>query len=157
MIHVNFYERVWISIAVVAIAIMFVAVAAAGFSFGVQMPGAMGMVNPAKLGEDAVFANPGVFDKGEGKVEVVMVAQTWKFNPAKIEIPAGSEVTFKVTSRDVTHGLMVLNTNINVMVVPGQVTEFTVKLTEPGTYTFVCHEYCGVAHQTMTGEITVIP
>jgi len=155
--HIHFYERIWISIAIAAIVLMFGAVAAAGFSFGVHMPGDMGMVDPAALNEDPDFSNPGVFDKGDGKYEVVMIAQTWQFNPSKISVPAGSEVTFKVTSRDVTHGLMIENTNVNVMIIPGQVSEFTVKLSKSGSFNMICHEYCGVAHQTMTGQITVTP
>jgi cytochrome c oxidase subunit II len=157
MIKVHQYEQIWIAISFAAIGLMFVALLTAGLSLGIKMPGDMGMVNPQQLNQHPPFDKPGVTEVSPGKYQVVMIARIWQFTPNKIEVPAGSEVTFKVTSADVTHGMLLENTNVNVMVVPGQITQFTVKLTKSGKYTFVCHEYCGAGHQTMTGEITVTP
>jgi cytochrome c oxidase subunit 2 len=157
MIKIHLYERIWIGISFAAIAVMFVALLAAGSSFGVNMPTDMGMVDPSKLNSTPPFDKPGVTEVSPGKYQVVMITRIWQFTPNKIELPAGAEVTFKITSADVTHGMLIENTNVNVMIVPGQVTQFTVKLEKSGKYTFVCHEYCGVGHQTMTGEITVAP
>ena len=157
--EINSYERIWMSISVTTILVMLVLVTLAGFGFGVQMPGAAGAIDAGKVSQTAPFDKPGLTETGPGKYQVVMVAQAqpWKFTPTKIEVPAGAEVTFKVTSKDVTHGLMVENTNINVMIVPGQVTEFKLRFTKSGTYQFLCHEYCGVGHQTMAGQIIVAP
>jgi len=155
--EINRYERIWMGISIVAIVFMLVGVTMAGFSMGVQMPGEAGIVDPRNLKNQPPFDQPGLVDKGGGKYEAVIVAQTWQFNPTEIKVPAGAEVKFKITSRDVTHGLIVENTNINTMIVPGQVTEFTVRFAKSGSYLMVCHEYCGVGHQAMAGKIIVEP
>ena len=155
--EVNSYERIWMGVSVTTILVMLVLVTLAGFGLGVQMPGMAGTVNASTVSKTAPFDTPGVSETGPGKYQVIMMTQVWNFLPKEIKVPAGAEVTFKVTSKDVTHGLMVENTNINVMVVPGQVTEFKVTFKKSGTYQFVCHEYCGVGHQTMAGQIIVEP
>ncbi len=155
--EVHRYERIWIGITVAAIVVMLLAIALAGFGLGMQLPGAAGAVDPRKLAQEAPFNKPGVYEMAPGKYQVVMIASTWQFNPNKITVPAGSEVTFKITSRDVTHGLMLEGTTINIMILPGQVSEVTHIFKEPGTYTFVCHEYCGVGHQAMSGQVIVTP
>jgi cytochrome c oxidase subunit 2 len=155
--EINRYERIWMSVAIAAIVLMLVGVTMAGYAMGVQMPGASGIVDPRSLKDQPPFDKPGLTDLGSGKYEAVIVAQAWKFNPLEITVPTGAEVTFKITSRDVSHGLLVENTNINTMIIPGQVTQFTVRFTKSGTFQFVCHEYCGVGHQTMAGKIIVQP
>jgi cytochrome c oxidase subunit 2 len=41
------------------------------------------------------------------------------------------------------------------MVVPGAIANGRVHFDKPGTYTIVCHEYCGAAHQNMNARIEV--
>ena len=72
-----------------------------------------------------------------------------------MEVPAGSHVIFYLTSGDVIHGFKVFDTNINIMVIPGQISQVERTFNTPGTYHFVCHEYCGAPHPTMTGVVTV--
>jgi cytochrome c oxidase subunit II len=79
------------------------------------------------------------------------------FNPTQVRVPAGSSVTFYLTSVDVQHGFQIERTNVNMMVLPGQVSKLTAKFDKPGTYNFICHEYCGVGHHTMFGQIIVEP
>ena len=73
------------------------------------------------------------------------------------EPPAGSTVTFFVTSADLLHGLLIERTNVNIMIFPGEVTRTTARFDEPGEYRFLCHEYCGLAHHTMFGKVIVEP
>jgi cytochrome c oxidase subunit II len=155
--EVNKYEKLWIGISVAAIIVMIVALAVAGFGLGVQLPGAEGRVDPRKLVEEPPFDKPGVYEVSPGKYQVIMVARVWQYNPAKIEIPVGSEVTFKITSVDVTHGLYIEETNVNVMIVPGQISEVTQTFNDAGTFNFYCHEYCGSGHQAMAGQVIVSP
>jgi len=42
-------------------------------------------------------------------------------------------------------------------VIPGEVTELTVELNEPGEYGILCNEYCGGGHHTMEGKLIVVP
>jgi cytochrome c oxidase subunit II len=101
------------------------------------------------------------FDRGsvtklaEKTYELHYLASMWKFEPVRVTVPAGSTLDIYVTSKDVTHGLQVLGTNVNLMAVPGAVTSARVRFSKPGIYALVCHEYCGAAHQNMSGAIEV--
>ena len=75
----------------------------------------------------------------------------------EIRVPEGAEVTFVMTSKDVIHGFMLRAANLNAMLLPGQVTRVTTRFPKAGTYPFLCHEYCGIAHHTMWGKVIVEP
>lgn len=163
-IHVEKWEGIWIRIAVGMTVVFIAAITIAALSFGISVPGATARVNPATLNDPgSPFANPGIRELAPGKYEVYMVAQTWNFVPDRIEVPQGSEVTFYVTARDVTHGIKLAGTNVNMMALPGQVSTLKATFDEPGTYNYICHEYCGyvagapIGHHTMYGQLTVLP
>jgi cytochrome c oxidase subunit 2 len=106
------------------------------------------------------FESPGVRRVGENEYTAHVVARQFLFEPGTnepITVPADSTVTFYVTSPDVIHGLNLVGTNVNTMVIPGQVAQMTVEFDEPGEYGMVCHEYCGAAHHTMAGKVRVVP
>jgi len=153
--EINPYERLWITISVAAIVVMLIAISLAAFGLGFTLTGEAGTVDPRLLAQTPPFDKPGVYEIAPGKYQAVIVAFAWGFNPKEIKVPAGAEVTFKVTSRDITHGMLIEGTNVNVMILPGQITEKTVTFTTPGTHLFVCHEYCGVGHQAMAGQVIV--
>jgi cytochrome c oxidase subunit II len=155
--EVNPYERIWMGITIGAIVVMIFVTTLAGFGLGIQLPGAAGTVDPRKIASEPPFNKPGVYEVSPGKYQVIMVASTWAFNPKEIHVPVNSQITFKITSRDVTHGMLLEGTNVNIMIIPGQVSEVIVILAKEGTYTFMCHEYCGAGHQMMTGKIIVEP
>jgi len=96
-------------------------------------------------------------ETGPGRYEARIIAGIWVFNPAELRVPEGSEVTFVGTSRDVIHGLFLPDVDVNVMLIPGQVTRITTRMPKAGEYPFICHEYCGIAHHTMAGKIIVEP
>ena len=70
-------------------------------------------------------------------------------------VPKGSTVTFYITSVDVQHGFKLQDTNLNVMVLPGQIASLTIDFNESGEYTFICTEYCGLGHAAMFGKVIV--
>lgn len=163
-LHIEKWEGIWIRIAVGMTAVFIVAITIAALSFGISVPGATARINPATLNDEGnPFATPGIRELAPGKYEVYMVAQTWNFLPDKLEFPVGSEVTFYVTARDVVHGIKIAGTNVNMMALPGQVSTLKATFDTPGTYNYVCHEYCGyvagapIGHHTMYGQITVLP
>ncbi len=41
------------------------------------------------------------------------------------------------------------------MVIPGRITELTHTFDKPGTHTIICHEFCGIGHNAMFGEVVV--
>ena len=136
-----------------------IAIAVAGFALGIQVPSPEQRVDPRTVATDpnSPWSDPGLRELSPGKYEAYILAQTWAFLPREINVPAGSTVTFFVTSKDVQHGFKIQDTNINMQIVPGQVSKLTVTFDEPGTYDYICTEYCGAAHAIMYGSITVEP
>ena len=149
------FELAWMLPSLALPAAMLVAVVVTAFGAGIHVPTHEGRVDPTALDESALFAEPGVFQVGPKAYEVRLIARTWSFEPADVTIPAGSEVTFVGTSADIVHGMIIPTTNVNIMLVPGQIARTTVRFDEPGTHPYICHEYCGVAHHTMWGRLTV--
>lgn len=153
--HIDKLELTFMRLSAMMMAVFATAVLIAVFGLGIQLPGAVEQLAPADVDTAPGFSRPGLRELYPGRYEVHMTAQTWQFSPSQIEVPVGSEVTFYLSSKDVIHGFKVVDTNINIMIIPGQVSEVTATFDEPGTYQFVCHEYCGAAHHTMAGTITV--
>jgi cytochrome c oxidase subunit II len=148
--RVDSYEKVWM-VASGIILILFLLAVGAGAFYGFSLPGHEKHVDPSRTPE------PAVLQRGPGRYDVYMRAQIWAFVPNEIKIPAGSTVTFYVTSPDLQHGFLIERTNVNVMVLPGQVSKTTARFDEPGEYRFFCHEYCGLAHHIMFGKVVVEP
>jgi cytochrome c oxidase subunit 2 len=156
VIHVDRYEQAWIRITILILVAFIGAIVVAGVANGIQVPSAYERVDPSTLGEaGSPWAEPGLRELAPGKYEAYILAQIWSFVPNEIRIPAGSEVTFYVTSRDVQHGFKIVDTNINLMVLPGQVGKLKATFDEPGVYNVICHEYCGTLHHTMYAQIIV--
>jgi cytochrome c oxidase subunit 2 len=79
----------------------------------------------------------------------------WGFEPTRVRVPIGSTLDIYVTSKDVTHGLQINGTNVNLMAVPNAITNARVHFSKPGIFPIICHEYCGAAHQNMNAVIEV--
>lgn len=148
------YEKPWIILSLVVLVIFLGAVGASVFAAGINVPG---LCDPRTVAQSPLFDQGGVREVAPKRYEVYMLARTWLFTPNEIHVPAGSTVTFYATSKDVIHGFKIKNTNVNVMLLPGQVTKVTARFDKPGTYLFICHEYCGIGHQAMSGKIIVEP
>lgn len=148
-------ESAWILPSIAIPVGMIVALLLTTFLINVHLPGQSGHVNPQQLNQTPPFDHPGLRAAGPGQYDLVMIAQTWQWTPNQVRVPAGSTVNFVVASRDVTHGLLIDNTDVNLMVLPGHISRATYRFNRPGDYPLVCHEYCGIGHQTMAGHITV--
>ena len=157
MIHVDTYEKWWITISVAVVAIFFATITISSAAMGYQLPYSAQLVNPNTVATTGTFAEPGLRELAPGKYEAVIRAgaKPWVFTPNELKVPVGSQVTFIVTSQDVQHGFLVENTNVNAMLLPGRVTTLTHTFNTPGTYHYLCTEYCGLGHQYMFGTITV--
>jgi cytochrome c oxidase subunit II len=166
-LHVDRYESAWIRISLIIVIGFALAVVVASVSYGIQVPGVYERIDPRTLmTPPSPFADPQLRELAPGKYELYVRAQVWSFAPldpfAPLHIPAGSEVTFYVTSMDVQHGFKIAETNVNMMVLPGQISRLTTTFDEPGIYNVICHEYCGaggptIGHHTMYGQIIVDP
>lgn len=151
----HLYELAWILPSIALPFGMLVALTVTAFGAGIHIPSQEQRIDPTAVRETAPFDELGVFETGADRYEVRLVARTWAFEPNEIRIPAGSEVTFVATSQDVMHGLLIHEANVNVMLIPGQVARVTTRFDEPGTYPFICHEFCGAIHHTMWGQVIV--
>jgi cytochrome c oxidase subunit 2 len=169
--HIDPTEKGWINASIVLLVVFFLSISVAGFMLGIQVPTEEQRVDPATIANDAPWAAPTAEDTGDPRIQelvpgekyaIYIVAAMWLYSPSQIptpesgvEIPAGAEVTFYVTSKDVQHGFKVADTNINFMVIPGQVSTLTTTFEEAGTYDFICTEFCGTGHAAMFGSITI--
>lgn len=155
-LHIDRYESIWLHISAIILVIFFGAVLVSGFSAGFQLPGVYERIDPATLyDEGSPWAQPELRELAPGKYEVYIRAQIWQFTPNEIHVPVGSTVTFYVTSQDVQHGFKLTETNINMMILPGQISTLTATFDKPGEHHFICHEYCGQLHHTMYGRLFV--
>jgi cytochrome c oxidase subunit 2 len=159
------FEKAWLGVSLVLIVAWIATVTYGAVGAGVQMvDDSGGTVDPQLVAEGSYeqlqnFEEPGVRRTDDG-VAVYMVAYRFAFNPGSsqpVEVPANTPVTLYVTSSDVTHGFQIVGTNVNTMVIPGQVAEITVVFDETGTHGVVCNEYCGAFHHTMQGQVRVVP
>lgn len=153
--NVDFYEKVWMWIAAVLIAAFLGAIVIAAGAQAIRPPSHVETINPEEVYDSEEFSSPGVETLPDGRIVVTMVAEMFFFDPDEVVVPAGRPVTFRVTSPDVIHGLEVVGTNANAMIIPGYVTEFSITFPRPGEYLMVCHEYCGTLHHEMQGLVIV--
>ncbi|MFN0070292.1 MAG: cytochrome c oxidase subunit II [Chloroflexota bacterium] len=151
------FELAWILPSVSIPVGMLVALVVSAYGMGMHVPTHVGTLDPKLAAQTAPFDNPGVRQISADRYEVVMLSQIWFFRPNEVRVPVGSEVTFITTSADVMHGLKIQGTNVNFMVLPGQISRATARFKEAGEFLLVCHEYCGVGHQTMSGKVIVSP
>ncbi|MBX6378316.1 MAG: cytochrome c oxidase subunit II [Clostridia bacterium] len=153
---VHAYERFWMFLSGLMLAAFLAAVGFSVFGMGIDVPGAAGTAPAlASAAQAGPFAQPGVREVAPGQYEVIVSARAWQYQPNEIRVPAGSRVTFIVTSQDVIHGFWIQGTTVNTMVMPGEVTQVAYTFDKPGRYTFLCHEYCGTGHHVMNGAVIV--
>src|SRR5690625_4438729 len=118
-------EKVWLALSFGMIMIFMLITGYQAFAQGLGPPSHNETIDPQRVDEIAPFDKPGVYEVGENEYEVVMTLEIFSFNPSDIEIPAGSTVTFIMTSKDVVHGFQIAKTNANAMVMPGYIQKIT--------------------------------
>jgi cytochrome c oxidase subunit II len=154
---VYLYELAWILPSIAIPVGMLAALLVTAFGAGIHVPSVAGRIDPTRVTETAPFDQPGVVQTGPVSYEVRMIGQIWAFTPNEIRVPVGSTVTFVATSKDVIHGLFIPGANVNVMLIPGQISRVTARFDRVGEFFMACHEYCGIAHHTMGGKVIVEP
>lgn len=144
-------ERTAIFGSVSLMALFFGAVVIATMGFGISVPDCVTDVKP--------FAKSELLKIDEKHYQLHSIARMWTFDPMEVRIPAGSTLDIYLTSADVAHGFFIGKKAVNMMAIPGQVTFASVEFDEDevGTYSVVCHEYCGANHHSMEGRIYVVP
>lgn len=87
-----------------------------------------------------------------------VVASQYSFELPPI-VPAGKNVVFDVTSKDVNHGFGIYDPRghlvAQVQAMPDYVNHLPVRFSVRGHYLVRCLEYCGIAHAAMQGTFEV--
>ena len=151
------FELAWILPSIALPFGILVAILVTVFGVGMHVPSTHSQIDPRQVATTPPFDQPGVVETGHLEYEARMIARTWSFDPAEIRVPVGAEVTFVVASQDLVHGMLIEEPNINVMLIPGEVARVTATFDKVGEFPIICHEYCGVAHQTMWARVVVEP
>ncbi|MBS4207024.1 cytochrome c oxidase subunit II [Bacillus sp. FJAT-50079] len=153
--HWHKYEKIWLIFGAVSLVLFLSIVGVTAFSHGHTPAGGMDTIDPEKVHEIAPFDNPGVRQIDEDTYEVAIISMAFGYTPSKIEVPAGKEIIFTLTSTDVVHSFTIDDTKVNMMAVPGRITHKSYTFKEPGSYLVLCNEYCGAGHHFMQAEIEV--
>ncbi len=157
-VHIDQLERKWITISMIVIGLFVGIIVIDAFLHGVNPPSKVETVDSASLHLNKEFAedNLGVSVDTKGNVTVRMVAGRYSFFPKHIDVPAETPLTLRWVSMDVLHGVHIPMTNMSTMIVPGYVAEITTTFPKPGEYPVLCNEYCGLGHNHMWSNISVI-
>jgi len=157
-VHVDHLERKWINITLLIIGMMVVIITIDAFLHNINPPSKVETIDSARLHLSKEFAesNLGVQLDDKGAIVVRMVAGRYSFFPKHISVPAETKLTFRWVSMDVLHGVHIPMTNMSTMIVPGYVAEITTSFPKPGEYPVLCNEYCGLGHNHMWSNISVI-
>jgi cytochrome c oxidase subunit II len=104
---------------------------------------------------------------GPFDLEVNVTARNWSYEmhyPAsgvvvrdELRLPLDQRVLLRVTSTDVIHSFWVPELGGKRDMVPGRVTELTIRPTRAGTFEARCAEFCGVGHTSMRMRVLVVP
>lgn len=165
--HLHKYEKYWLGLGIAGLILFLIILGFGAFYLGTHPQSHGVIIDPENIEANEAFLpeNLGLTKVDDGRYVLNIVASAFNYDmgtgedglPLKhIEIPAGSKVLVQATSPDVVHGLNFAGTNINMMVEPGYVSSMEVELNNPGEFTLVCNEYCGVGHHLMYGTMEVV-
>lgn len=154
--HIHRMEKIWLVFGIAMLFVFLLVLGVTTFAMGMHPPSHKQTLDPAQVAETPPFDEPGLRQVGEKEYEAVMTAFTFGYDAGgDLVVPAGSTVHFIVTSPDVVHGFQIPGTNVNMMVVPGEISRITHTFEKPGEYLILCNEYCGAAHEYMKTTVTV--
>ena len=151
-------ERRWMNLSIVIVTVLALAAAFAGIHEATMPQARVETASPitAPLSGEFIESNLGAAVEPDGSVTVRAIAQQYSFTPTCLLVPTDTLVTFRATSSDVVHGLLIEGTNVNTMLVPGYVSVLTARFQKPGDHLMPCQEFCSVGHQGMWAKVKVI-
>jgi cytochrome c oxidase subunit 2 len=151
-------ERRWAAISILIIVFLTAMAAVAGIHQATMPQAQVETIDPVTLHLSGEFVetNLGTAVEPDGSVTVRAVAQQYSFTPQCILVPAQTKVVIRATSADVVHGLLIQQTNVNTMLVPGYVSEQVARFAKTGDHLMPCQEFCSVGHEGMWAMVKVI-
>ncbi len=167
--EIHRYEKLWFGVSLLLIVAFIGTITYGAVGAGIQMvDDSGGTIDADNVGEHEIRDGVTFAELQENQVqhvegneyEVAVEARQFVFVPGTsnpIEVPENSKVTFYITTPDVIHGFDIVGTNVNTMVIPGELAKITVEFDEPAEYGIVCNEFCGAGHEVMEGNLHVVP
>lgn len=115
-------------------------------------------IDPGTLHISGEFieANLGSVAESDGSVTVRVLANQYSFTPSCLLVPTDTPVRIRGTAADVVHGFSITQSNVNLMLVPGYISNFHTRFEKTGEHVMPCHEYCGVGHAAMWARVKII-
>jgi cytochrome c oxidase subunit II len=152
-------ELRWAAAVSVVVVIIFGLTLFAALALHRNPPSNLERIDPTTLHLSGEFTelNLGTRVDQNGQVTTRVVATQFAFVPQCVVVPADREVTLRLASPDVIHGILVSGTNVNTMVVPGFVSQVHTVFRSTGDLLMPCHEFCGFGHSQMLARVRVVP
>jgi cytochrome c oxidase subunit II len=152
-------ERLWAVGMVALAAVMLVVIVHGALALHLNPPSNIETIDPATIHLTGEFAddNLGTSVESSGEVTARIVATQFSFQPSCVVVPQGIPVTLRMVAPDVIHGIIIVGTNINTMIVPGYVSRVRTTFRETGEMLMPCHEFCGLGHSEMAAHVRVVP
>jgi len=150
-------ERQWVWLSLAMAFLLAGLLAFYAFANNIHPPSNVQTIDSTRLHLSEEFAedNLGVKTNDDGSLTVTLVAARYGFYPQRVEVPTETQVTFRIASADVLHGVHVPTTNMTTMVVPGYISEVTTTFPRTGEFSLLCNEYCGLGHDAMWSRLVV--
>lgn len=151
-------ERRWAMVGIGVLLVLVVVAAFAGIHQAAMPQSRVEIVDPLRLHLSGEFidSNLGSAVEPDGSVTVRAIGQEYSFTPSCILVPRDTPITFRATSADVVHGFLIDGTDINLMLVPGYISNLKARFETLGERYMPCHEFCGTGHEGMWGRIKVV-
>lgn len=86
---------------------------------------------------------------------VTLVAQRFHYTPNEFSVKAGQPVVLEFSSLDFVHGFNIPDLKLRADLPPGVVTRVRFTVDKPGSYDFLCDNFCGDKHEEMSGRMLV--
>jgi heme/copper-type cytochrome/quinol oxidase subunit 2 len=105
---------------------------------------------------------------------IKMTARQYAFEPSVLRVNRGDTVRLRITSKDVTHGLLLEGYDLSASIIPDspylevshpsrpgekpqKLEELVFVADKPGKFRYRCSRTCGSMHPFMQGELIVAP
>jgi cytochrome c oxidase subunit II len=86
---------------------------------------------------------------------IAITARKFAFSETEVIARAGESIIFDITSVDFVHGFALPQLAARIDAPPGRTVSLELSALRAGRYTFLCDNFCGEAHDRMTGMLVV--
>jgi len=87
--------------------------------------------------------------------EIAITAQRFHYTPDEIPLKLGETVVLAVTALDFTHGFHIPDLGVRADLIPGRAIKVTITPMRSGIVPFLCDNFCGDGHESMSGRLVV--